>query len=325
MASCSMSEPSRATPKAFPTATISRLSAPRLSSVAMLSWGIRSLPETSLARNWPDRAEDLLRRQGHDIVLLNLSGDAWGLANWTSIITGMLETEAYQLDGLIFAVWAFDLRRVFFYSDHRGQARHAFAPTWDPSSHPQNVQEALSTLDGAGAANSWIVSAEDFNAVLRGDILLESNPKWRFALLKNTKAIVSPALCSLRRKFQGKEHDWLCPREREPNKLRLYDTIRHFAAERDLPILVLYIPTKKELLSSTARTNVCLREEVRHFAEYIGADFSDGRDAFAGVKPQQVRQLWFPTDLHWDQGGSDIFAHFMAMKIHTSMTSVGQN
>jgi hypothetical protein len=50
---------------------------------------------------------------------------------------------------------------------------------------------------------------------------------------------------------------------------------------------------------------------VSDFAEKLGAELIDGAEAFRGLTQEQLAGLWFPTDGHWNQRGSDAFARMM--------------
>ena len=267
-----------------------------------------------LSRNWPDRAEDLLKLQGEDVALLNLSGDGWGLGNWASIIDGKLKQDPYELDGLIFAAWTGDLWRTFRYADYRGQKRRAAknASGWRLEDRPKDLEEAMQTLDGAGPEQSWIVSSEEFDAVLRGKQL--AKPEWHFVIFDRVKSLLRPVVHQFRRTRDGA--DWAerqgCAGESDPDRIALFDSIKRYAQDRDLPILVVYIWSREGLINGSVNTDLCRRETAREFADRIGAEFVDGGDAFAGISQDQLEQLWLPNDGHWGQGGSDVFADFMA-------------
>ncbi len=266
-----------------------------------------------LSHNWPDRAEDLLKMKGEDVALLNLSGDGWGLGNWASIIDGILQQDPYELDGLIFAVWKWDLGRRFRYADYRDQNRRAAMQVsgWSRDDHPKDLAEAMETLDGAGPENSWIVSSEEFDAVLRGKQM--SHPVWRFVVFDRVKSLLTPVVHQFRR--GRNDEDWAertaCVEESDPDRIALFDSIKSYAQDRDLPILVVYIWSREGLINGAVNADLCRRENARAFAEHIGAEFVDGGAAFTGVPRSQLKQLWLPHDGHWGQGGSDVFAAFM--------------
>ncbi len=72
-----------------------------------------------LGQNWPDRAEDLARGRGEPVELLSMAISGGGLAYWWSILARLVDAEDYELDGVIFDVFAGDLRRKFTVWDHR--------------------------------------------------------------------------------------------------------------------------------------------------------------------------------------------------------------
>ena len=93
----------------------------------------------NVGQNWPDRAEDLVRKRGKPVQFLNLAVYGGGLANWWSITFKILEAEQYEIDGVIFAVFGDDVRRRLLVVDHRG-AKHFMQfhmPSWDPSTFRQ--------------------------------------------------------------------------------------------------------------------------------------------------------------------------------------------
>ncbi|WP_424831969.1 hypothetical protein [Ruegeria sp.] len=266
-----------------------------------------------LSHNWPDRAEDLLQSQGEDVTLLNMSGDGWGLGNWASIVDGMLEQDPYELDGLIFAVWTWDLGRPFRYADYRGQKRRAAGHVsgWKLDDRPKDHAEAMEILDGTGPEQSWIVSSEEFDEVLRGKQLAQ--PGWSFVVFDRAKRLLKPVVHQFRRTQNGE--NWAenanCVGESDPDRLALFELIKNYAQARDLPILVVYIWSREGLINGAVNTDLCRRENAREFAELIGAEFMDGGEAFTDIPKDQLEQLWLPNDGHWGQGGSDVFADFM--------------
>jgi hypothetical protein len=92
----------------------------------------------------------------------------------------------------------------------------------------------------------------------------------------------------------------------------LIDQIRQLAKEHSWPIAVVYVPSREESLGSAKETNI---GKCKKFSEMLGATFFDGREAFRGLSNQQIKNDWFPIDAHWNRGGSDQFAGFMAAQI----------
>jgi hypothetical protein len=120
----------------------------------------------NLGQNWPDRAEDLAREAGKPVELLNFALSGAGLANWWSILTKLVVAEDYEIDGLIFVVFAGDLRRNFTVSDHRSRAPlFGRAPSWDPNTYPASLDAARSFLNEQDFA---ILSPAEFERAVQG-------------------------------------------------------------------------------------------------------------------------------------------------------------
>lgn len=255
------------------------------------------------APNWPDRVEDLssANDSGQRLVLLNFAVDGGGLANWVSIVRNVVVAENYDLDGLVFAVAWDDLDRKFAMFDQIDSKRfmHARATSWDVDAQPKTRREALLLLEkDVNPANRRVLSSEEFDAFLAG----RWKPReWHFRIAARFASIFKKAI------------DAKKPSEEfEPGQIALINEIHKFANQNSWPIAVAYVPNREELLDPKAQSNV---EKCRKFAELLGARFLDGREAFRGLSSQQIKDDWFPIDGHWNRGGSDQFAFFIADRI----------
>ncbi len=254
--------------------------------------------------NWPDKAEDLYLEGRQALQLLNFSIDGGGLANWASIIRNILAKDRYQLDGLIFAVHPADLYRKFFVADQIDSQTLAFGRVdkWDIAVQPKALADARQFLKDKPLPNTFILSSTEFDAALLGH--WRPPRKWEFRITSSVWQILEPALTP-RSAF---------PTTLEPGQLALIKEIRRFADEQALPILVVYIPNRDELLRPGRSTGI---EMVKRFSEMLGAKFLDGRQAFRGLSRQQIKACWLPYDGHWNQLGSDRFAQLMSQEIRT--------
>lgn len=263
-----------------------------------------------LSYTWSDRAEDLFERSGESVELLNMSGDGWGIGNWASIIRGQLRTTSYDVDGLIFVVWQDNLMRRFQFLDSRGQDKRAFvrAPSWDPGSHPKTLAEARRRMEGRGRSNTYLVPSSTFNDILRGEVLEPKN--WKFAL---TVGIKEKVYWPLQRSFNQPES--LSERDRLADlavgREFLYDEVKSYVNERDLPVLVVYVWSREALLDGKDKWDRQYIAMTEEFADHIGATFVDSRPVYDGIPDRQLEKLYFPYDGHWNQGASDLFADFM--------------
>jgi len=255
-----------------------------------------------LGQNWPDRAEDLAREEGKPVELLNFAISGGGLANWWSILTRRLEPERYELDGVIFAVFAGDLRRKFSFYDHTGGDHPLFgrAASWDPATWPTTLAEARPYLEVHPGS---ILSPEAFEWSLQGH--------WP----RNVPRRVRPFF--LTQAWRALRYGWQAPEELstrppiddESDRQRLIADIRRVLNRRQLPVLVVSIPDRPALLDPNHDPG--WSKEAKDFAEAIGGTFVDGGEIFARLRPAEVRALFLPHDGHWNQAGSDRFAHFM--------------
>lgn len=252
--------------------------------------------------NWPNRVEDLCQENGsRRLVLLNFSLDGAGLANWASILRSIVVKDQYELDGLLFAVAWDDLDRKFAFFDQVDSNRflHATVPTWDIAAQPRTKSEALELLEkDPDPAHRYVLSTAEYDAFLTG----KWKPRqWSFRL--------SELVAGMLRGGPPRRN----PHEGfESGQIALIEQVRQLAKEHSWPVAVVYIPNREELLASRAETNI---EKCKKFSDLLGATFFDGREAFQGLTNQQIKDDWFPIDAHWNRGGSDQFAGFMAARI----------
>ena len=252
--------------------------------------------------NWPDRVEDLCGDgSSRPLVLLNFSQDDGGLANWASILRNVVVKDRYELDGLIFAVAWDDLDRKFAMFEQIDSQMFAYAqaPTWDVGSQPRTRSEARALLKKQGNPNTYVLSPAEFDAALLGHW---SPRQWSFRISARLWHLISDRITRTEKPVVGFE----------PGQITLIKDIRQLANELSVPVAVVYIPFREELLHPGSQTNV---ERTREFSEILGATFFDGREAFHGLSSQQIKDDWFPFDPRWNRAGSDQFANFMAAQL----------
>ena len=255
--------------------------------------------EEHLGQNWPDRAEDLARDRGDPVELLNFAVSGAGLANWWSVLTRLVAPDDYELDGVVFAVFGGDLRRKFTVWDHRGyHPLFGRAPSWDPSTYPRTLDEALPFLK---PHPGFILSREAFERALQGRWPSAVPHRFRPFLLAHARRAFLPA------SEEGQPEGDDTP---DPARDRLIADIGRFLDSRRLPALVVHIPDRSSLLDPS-RAPGWPKRESEDFARALGAAFLDGASAFAGLRPSEVRAHFLPHDGHWNQAGSDRFAAFL--------------
>jgi hypothetical protein len=253
-----------------------------------------------LEKNWPDAVEDLAQHLGLCFELLNFSVDGGGLANWWSIVTHIVQFEAYQLNGLIFAVLDGDLQRGFTIVDHQGYQRHMVArmKSWEPSRWPKTLEEARKYLR---PTDGYILPRETFEQALQGRWHAERQRRpWRpYATLhikSQVMSLVRTAPGYLVRSVWGLY----------PAQVKLIEQIDRFAQTKSLPVIVVRVPLRDGLIQGWSPP-----KDVLRFTSLLHATFIDGSAAFAGLSAPDIRAHWLPYDGHWAQSGSDRFAAFM--------------
>jgi hypothetical protein len=259
--------------------------------------------EPSNFPNWPSRAEDLGRAEGEPLTLLNFGLDGGGLANWASVMRNIVVKDKYDLDGLIVAVAWDDLDRKFAMFEQTDPKTFAYAqaPSWDASSQPRTKSEADALLRKHPLRNHYVLSPAQFDAAVSG----KWKPReWRFRIYDRA----GRALCGVLDHFEKSQ----APSDFEPGQIALMNDMRRLADQNSLPIVVVYIPFREELFDPQYPSRV---ERTRRFAQILGATFVDGREVFRGLSSQQINELWYSYDGHWNHLGSSRFAEFMAGRI----------
>lgn len=263
-----------------------------------------------LILHWPDACEDEVRTRGGSAELLNFSLSGIGLANWHSILTRGIEPGGYRLDGVVFAVWDNDLARRFYVCDHEGTTRRlgGRVDSWDPADYPRTRDEALRFMS---TWQAWIVPPQDFEAAIRGDWKPERplRPFLTNALLDRMRP-APPDGGRVGAAVPGTLAADLANTER--GRGRLVREMKEALDRMGVPVVVVRIPTIEELAD---RAPAPAEPDARAFADFLGARYLDGAQAFAGLTPQQARENWYPVDLHWNQTGSDRFARWMAAEV----------
>lgn len=257
--------------------------------------------------NWPDRVEDLAREAGPNLELLNFSVDGAGLANWWSILTGIVEAEHYEIDALVFAVMGYDLDRTFFIAgnSHAGAPAYCHVASWDPDAWPKTPEEARAYL-----TLPWghFVPPETFDAALRGE--WRPTRPWRFYVARKALGLavrLAMGAGSLRACQALSEDPLDLDGVLVPGQRKLVEDIARYIRANRTPALVVFLPCRENLIEGVGGWPA----EVDEFASILNAPIIDGHEAFAGLTEQEIRADWLPYDGHWGQGGSDKFAAFM--------------
>jgi hypothetical protein len=249
--------------------------------------------------NWPDLVEDLTRQTAEPLELLNFSVDGGGLANWWSVLTRIVQAQAYQIDGAVFAVFSGDLRRGFSITEHQGYAQPMFArvPSWNPLHFPLTAEQAETYYEPCDAS---IVGQHEFESALRGEWRPRPPVPYLASLL--SRKVLSPAFRRTRMSLRGVV-------DIEGERRAMIQDLRRVLESMHVPALVVYVPDRDSLIEQGAPGEI--DRDTREFAGWIGAECVNGGLAFQGRTASQIRADWLPYDGHWGQGGSDRFAGYM--------------
>lgn len=255
-----------------------------------------------LGQNWPDRAEDLARGAGASVEFLNLAQAGHGLANWWSILTKLIVAEEYEIDGVIFVVYASDLSRKYTVSDCREGNHPLFgrSPGWAPETFPDTLDKARPFLKVQ--EHVYIVGPEEFERAIQGH--------WPPSVPRPFRLFIMNRICrriALNWPWRGPDTP---PKPDHFGRDRLIADIRRVLAERRLPALVVHLPDRAELVDK-GRSPEAMRRESQDFARAIGARFLDGGRIFEGLTRAEIWALFMPHDGHWNQAGSNRFAQFL--------------
>jgi hypothetical protein len=255
-----------------------------------------------MRRNWPDRAEDSMNNNGQQWELLNFSVSGAGLANWWSILFHHIQTQEYELDGIIFAVYddplRGDLYRGFTGADRRESIAYFFQlSNWDPATWPKSYEEALPYF---GVLPIYILNHDRFQSTLDGDWRPDLPRPWRFYATRRLLSLLN-------------KPDTTPPPQ--PHVFRdemkaLALEIATYCRNHNLKPIVARVPSKESALDFEEPS-----KDIIEFTSILNAELLDGLKAFEGLSRNEIAQCYYPYDGHWNQKGSDRFAIFMGSEL----------
>lgn len=262
--------------------------------------------------NWPDRVEDLARADGERLQLLNCSVDGGGLMNWLSIVERFVLPRGYAVDGVVVAAFDGDLDRGFHVRDDSegsvddaGQRVHrlGYVFSWDVDALPATLADAELAFTRTRA---FVVTEAQYDAALAGSFVPVEPRPWQPFLLgriaRRFGIAWSTGLVDAERR--DRRAAYLAD---EAGRRRAWSRFGAALARLSAKVVVVRIPSLPDLLGEDGDQGA----PTRAFARAIDADYVDGAEAFAGLSAEQLRDLWFRHDHHWNQRGSDRFAQFV--------------
>lgn len=248
-----------------------------------------------LPRTWPDYVENLTGNDARPVELLNFSLTGGGLGNWWSIVKN--EMPAYQLDGVIFAVYQDDLFRSFTMA-HTADRKMwvGRTPTWNPALNPKTLGAARHCCLPEAGQRYFIFDESGFWRALSGE--------WRpgdWFIQQELRAI----------KERKMIYPQLPPPNAENDKWRqaMIKDIAAWIGEQHLTAIVVYLPSRDGLLAR--QDDSIYKADTRRFAEAIGATYHDSSALYASMTDNEIRAHFLPHDGHWNLAGSDLLATYV--------------
>jgi len=209
--------------------------------------------------NWPDKTEDILGAKGNKVQLMNFSVDGGGIANWCSILNALIDKEDFELDGLVLAVWDDDLQRGFEIRDdsisgtdqngfRKGSVGYIFEIY--PSRRPSTLEEAKPYLN---IGEDWLVMpTHDLELVMQGKKRLKpTTPRNELYIWSRFKRGINQLLAAEEDSSPAASpYEITDPGQLTEKQIYMMNQIRSFAARRNIPILVVSIPSRHDLINN---------------------------------------------------------------------------
>lgn len=262
---------------------------------------------TFLRHPWPRELERLSQSAGIPIYTMNFGMDGASVLSWRQlIIEKMTKLREYDADLYIFATTESSIRSAYVYA-FTDNDKVVFGTISQSFGSAINIPETLPEKHDRWSA-SRILDKEQFNAGLRSARRAKEFKLVLASLLSQPRIRIPQFLEALKDKFSRNE--------KEVTKYTLSKALQDFLFpirihmdQNEIDSVVLFTPIKTSSYENL--NNVLLLQGPYLFAELIGAEFHDGRQAFVNTPPHLFSQYWFNQDAHWKQTGSDHFASYV--------------
>jgi len=221
---------------------------------------------------------------------------------------GKFEAKEYELDGVVFAVFRGDLHRGFTMADDRNFFHAPGGYTCMAVGRvPIEETRLPTTLEEARPYFSPVFDAPIVNTDVL-DQILRQRPRTQRALQPVLSRLCWHGIKRILGTTElGMANEVTDSPKFPPEIRRRLKVIRNYLQARKLPALVIAVPSKDRLLDRLSAS-----DEGKAFAEFVGAEFVDGAEAFDGLSASDVRDHWLRYDGHWAQSGSDRFARHVS-------------
>ncbi|MBF0312118.1 MAG: hypothetical protein HQK52_01810 [Oligoflexia bacterium] len=274
-----------------------------------------------LEKTWVDRFEEMAKKEGKNIELLNFSIMGGGLGNWWRALDGILRSEHYDVDGVIFAITTTVINRKFFWHENtEGEISDIFGyvPSWDPKffpGHKNSLQQSYyyryldeiykvsnSQFEEVMAKKQNTIRYKTYARYYLARFIVAVKKFWPTTYLAYQKA---GSWLELVRQWRVLGTQGVLDLGRE----NLIDDINVYVQEKKMPCFVIHIPTREDLKTGE------VYEETKRLSTILNATLIDGSLAFQDIPVSQAKDYFLPYDNHWNQKGSDLFAGFIFKKL----------
>lgn len=266
---------------------------------------------------WPDAATVLAKetQPKNTYEFYNFSIDGGGIANWHSVYFNEIASH-YEYDVLLLAAFVDNLERDFSiaHSDSDSLKFGRF------SNKPR---------DGIDFERNYLPQMETIAAIVsesRIDRIAQTHASWSSTLwrlpqrdtyflnfLKHKSYILFSKISNRigTRSTATKVADEIPVRHQS----QLRDIIANALHNRKTVLLVA-IPSREGAIASSNGAQSDHQRQLATLAQQYQIAFIDGYRAFSGLSEEEINSLWLLEDGHWNQNGSDRFAHYLVYTLN---------
>lgn len=248
-----------------------------------------------LFKNWTERLEEKLKRDGYKIEVYNFSISGGGLGNWWSTID-MLAAENFEIDTAIFAVFDGDLARPFVWWDDTGNyEENLVAVGYHPDFNFKEFPNEVENFEESLAPRFRVLSTADFEKLLRGELSLYPHREYQFYFLRHLKWAI-----------EGRTFPSSYPHLSKADPRVGFDNPRKLHMAKEI---------RTNLESMHAKTLVLdfskFSFETKDFAEVVDADLASLKAFFAELPDFELDSIRIPEDGHFNVEGDRLIAKFV--------------
>jgi len=295
-----------------------------LSSKRYIIFGDSFTAATYLHTSWPDKIATMLnsKKMKRRYEFYSFAVNGGGLVNWHTIFFKNI-TSHFEFDGLILAICGDDLYRNFSILDMDPTGgyfgRFATQPS-DLADYKSNYFPRMKKIFQI-MPDQKIDELVSFPQKLRKWPLAPPNTYalrrlWDFISGRINTFTGKPPTGYLKSPDVLKFTDVEIKIGKE--KLALLDEIFTWCRQNKKEVRLVYIPTLQDLMLKAANASGVPAPfaELIAISRHYEIPYYDGSSAFYGLSQTALKRHWLLHDGHWNQAGSDLFAHALAKHLN---------